>query len=380
MVAEPSHPITAELVVAQATGVGEKTLTLPVVDVGVGITAPEWEHDDYEAKQPRGAAVLVERGAPAGAPAGTDYETRSYKLARAAEAGAKAAILLTGLPAQDPSWAALRTEFMTPRVYAADADDPAAPSLGAVILASAEAEAELRAALTDAPTPELELSVDVQVRSLDDTTVIGRFAGSKHPEQSIVVLASWDAGGFDQPLLEGGGSEANGAGVAVALSLASRLGEWSEAGRRPERSVVFVFTAADSLGMFGTTQYVSTVSDRDGKLVTAVALEGFELDAPEARLTATGTEGGQLEAAIRSAFGDQLRLTEPGPEGAPTQLRTLLAGGLPALGFSRRAEGAVLDEAPVILETAELSDLARETASIFDVVWGLANASASEAD
>lgn len=118
-----------------------------------------------------------------------------------------------------------------------------------------------------------QLEYIAEERWFEDANVIGRIAGGRRPEQAVVLVAHWDAGGLSEPDTEGGGTIANASGLAVMLAVAEASGRWREEGRRPGRSLVFVATAAGTLGHRGATRFLDASGIRPSNIVAVVNLE-----------------------------------------------------------------------------------------------------------
>ena len=81
---------------------------------------------------------------------------------------------------------------------------------------------EIHQALLEAkarPGSTAELQYVVDERWFEDANVIGRIAGGHRPEQAVVLVAHWDAGGLSEPDPDGV-SIANASGLAVLLAVA----------------------------------------------------------------------------------------------------------------------------------------------------------------
>lgn len=370
-------PLDAGLALARAGAVGKYQTIAPLVDAGHGITAPEWSLDDYQNVPARGAAVLVRAGVPAGRDAASDYGGQTYKFDRAARAGAAAALLLTGISQKEPAWEEAVHQFSVPWVALDGVERPKGVALDISGLVSAEAEAQLlagleRAGRVDASRPELLLEVDTYERTLEDPNVIARIAGAEAPEQSVVVVAHWDAGGHGAALPAGGGNEENGTGVALALAIAARAAEWSATGRPPLRSIVFVFTAAGSLGPFGAESHVLRGIPDPRNVAAVIVLDGFDLHSPDAHLVVVGAERTSLEPALAAAFGPRLQREPAGSIYDGTERAVFDAAGLVTLAFTRRDPAEPLQDRPFDAAT-DLLPLASAAHGVLEVVWQIAN-------
>ena len=364
------------VVLAHAGPDGPLVTAAPLVDAGLGITAPEWGHDDYADLAVHDRIVLVGAGVPTDHDPESYYGSIEYKVERARKAGALAAIVLTGLPESEPAWSNAVIEFQQPYVLPlgpSDAIPPAIP-FGIASLEAQTGLAELLQAPDGAESPaELSLSVETTATFTSDPNVIGRFVGEDHPEQSVIVTAHWDSGGHRPPAAQGAGAEDNAAGVAMALAVADRIAQWVEMGRHPRRSIVFVFTAAGSLDDLGTREYIDDGIMISDNVAAAIVLNGFELDAPDARLVSIGAERSSLTNTLNKIFADRLA-SKPAGDAHDSKARADFDdAGIVAVTVTRRSETARISDHAFDPAT-DLGGLAEATDAIFQLVWTLADA------
>lgn len=349
------------------------------LDVGLGITAPEWDHDDYADVDVNDRIVLINAGVPEDRDTTSSYGTIEYKVERARRAGASAAIVMTGLPESEPAWSNVITAFTQPYVQPLAPADRIPPAIPYGI-ASLDAEGLLADLLPRAadgkPPPDnaaLSLSVETTSTFTSDPNVIGRFVGEDHPEQSVIISAHWDAGGHRPPEPQGAGAEDNAAGVAMALAVADRVAQWVEMGRRPRRSIVFVFTAAGSLDDLGTREFIQDGILINDNVAAAIVLNGFELDAPDARLVSIGAERSSLTNTLDQIFADRLA-SKPAGDVHDTKARAAFDdAGIVAVTVTRRSPTARISDRAFDPAT-DLRGMAEATDAIFQLAWSLADA------
>lgn len=355
---------------ARTVDSGPFEVALPLVDVDYGVTAPEWGVDDYAGREITGRAVLARIGVPIGRTEDSSYAGMDYKFERAQRAGARAA--LVSIEGQrGVSFDALARRFAEPRVFAGARGEPLPTSIDVFGILDAAAAEQLREASTVAGTM-VELDVDTEITQWDDANVIGRVAGAQRPEQSVVVVAHWDAGGHAAAAGAGAGAEDNAAGVAIALAMADRAVQWTLAGRRPLRSIVFVLTADGSLGPYGVERYLAGgVADRKN-VAAVIVLSGFDLHDSSAHLVAIGAERSSLDVTLTNAFDGGIARELAGTRFDNPEREALDAAGLVTLALTRRSEAGALIDGPFAAST-NLKALASTTDSIFDLVWQLAD-------
>jgi Zn-dependent M28 family amino/carboxypeptidase len=87
--------------------------------------------------------------------------------------------------------------------------------------------------------------------------VVARLAGSRHPDETVIYGAHWDANGIAAPDAKGdrirNGAIDNATGTATLLEIARAFA----AGPRPERSVMFIAYTAEEKGLLGAEWYAA---------------------------------------------------------------------------------------------------------------------------
>ena len=218
----------------------------PVIFGGYG-TAEELQGRDL-----KGALLLTLSGA-----APNDRQRLELEALQAAGVAAVVNIL----PAET-KWDEARTYWLSREMYSTREG-----SLVEAIMSEAAATALLQAAGSDLATFKMEagspafrakavkaratLSVRTAVRPFDTANIIGKVPGASRPDEAVIILAHWDHLGICRP--EGAedricnGAVDNASGTAILIETARRVA----AGPAPERSVYFVATTAEEIGMFG---------------------------------------------------------------------------------------------------------------------------------
>lgn len=375
------------IVLWRAEGGGTWTVEAPIVDAGWGITAPDLAYDDYSTVNAKGKIVLVRDGVPpdAGFDAGAtaDYGARSYKLERARRVGAVGCLIATGALRSEAAWQSAVEELRAPRIDAGGAGEAKAdPSIELAGVLSAEAEAEVRTWLAAAPAGararEVRLSGTALERTVVDPNVIGRIPGAERPEEVIVVLAHWDAGGTGPVLPEGGAAIDDASGVAALLATARKSTDWVRRGRRPSRSIAFVVTASDTLDLAGTRALLDAGPLRRSQVVAVFALDALSVRSGDASLGAVGLDKSELGGDLRT-IRPGIREVELGQGPHPVLAHELaLAANIPAVTLTRHDASTPRPEGGVDPADSPV-DLADDVRAVFDVVWGLAESARTPA-
>lgn len=246
---------------------------------GYGITAPEYDYDDYAELDVDGKIVLVLRHEPnddcPDSPfAGTEYTRHAYFRTKARNArrhGAVAMVMVT-----DPAYHAGAEDFRTllDLSLSPTAPDrnrkPLARDFLAVHASQRIVESVLRpygytlTSLQDAvdegtapaafPTPGLSARVAVQQlsspRVIPARNVVGLIRGKELPRQYVIVGAHHDHLGRypgDGDTIYNGADD-NASGVAALLEIAQWM---SHRENPPRRSVLFVAFSAEEEGLYG---------------------------------------------------------------------------------------------------------------------------------
>ncbi len=274
-----------ELVATTYRAAGTHRVDAPLVFVGYGVTAPEYQWDDYEGLDVSDKIVVVLVGDP---PVGDDrfggetltyYGRWSYKFERALEAGALGCLVVHEDGPASYGWNVVENSWSRERFHAVDpdADLPDAMAIqGWIDKATAERLAKqtgssLDAWHTEATKPDFEPrdlgarfvgSFVTTERRVSDVNVIGRLPGTRWADQAVVVTAHWDHLGTKSDPKPGEDAVFNGAidnasGIAGMLAVATSLQSRVAAGRPLGRSVLFVATTGEEEGLLGSDYFAS---------------------------------------------------------------------------------------------------------------------------
>ena len=254
----------------------------PIVFLGYGVRAPERNWDDFRGENLRGKIGIVLINDPDfetgqgdfGGKAMTYYGRWTYKYEEGARQGLAGVLVVHENAPASYGWATVKnsnTNTMFDIVRANPAEvhpllegwiqrDEAVRLFSA---AGQDFEALKRRAQTREFRPvalanaTFSASFQVKQQTIRSRNVLGRLAGTTHPDETILYGAHWDHLGIGAPDARGdsiyNGAVDNGTGIAALLELA-RI---SAAGPRPQRSLVFAFWAAEEKGLLGSEYYAS---------------------------------------------------------------------------------------------------------------------------
>lgn len=273
--AELSPP--GDVVLASPAGRARVRLAdTPVVFAGYGITAPEWDWDDYAGADVSGKLVFVLWGEPdreredffRGRPA-TRYAMRDYKAREALARGAAGLVFIHEPEVAGYPWGVLSDVGLKPRYELADSDELlplqafiSKPSMDAVLFAAGADYDTLKSQAGEdgfrARELPLHASLDLasEVKRFVSHNVVAVIPGTRKPAEWVVYTAHWDHVGVnpaleDDPVFNGALDNATGTAALLVLARA-----YAGLESPPERGIVFLATTAEEQGLLGAHHYV----------------------------------------------------------------------------------------------------------------------------
>ncbi len=265
----------------------------PMVFVGYGIVAPEFDYNDYSDVDMRGKVAVFLAGEPASDDpdyfAGRDptvYSAVESKVRIALSRGAVASVLV---PGGGVEWARLQREYAFEHLSLA----ASVPSHLAILLHPAGAETlfdealfdfdqvlsmERRQVLRSFHLPaSLSFEGSFHVRSFLAANVVGRIpgSGSKLARESVVVSAHYDHLGLGPPIAGDAiynGVIDNAIGCAALLELARVV---ATAPQRPRRSIIVLFTTAEEEGNLGARYFLDHPPVPLSSIIANINIDGL---------------------------------------------------------------------------------------------------------
>jgi Zn-dependent M28 family amino/carboxypeptidase len=310
----------------------------PLVFVGYGIVAPEYEWDDYAAADIKGKTAVILINDPGFATndpklfrgrAMTYHGRWTYKFEEAARQGAAGALIIHETEPAAYGWNVVSTSWVGPQLDMASADgnagrvaiegwisNEAATSL--FQLAGQDLTA-LKAAATQrgfkAVPLDVRASVTVRnsIRRSNSSNVIGILPGSKRPDEYLIYTAHWDHFGILQD--KTGDAIMNGAidnatGVAGIITLARAF---AHAAEKPERSVVFFAVTGEESGLLGSAYYADNPIYPLARTAAVINLDALYAGGPARDIVVVGSGNSDLEDYLRKAAKQQDRVISPEP-------------------------------------------------------------------
>jgi Zn-dependent M28 family amino/carboxypeptidase len=309
----------------------------PLVFVGYGVVAPEYQWNDYAGVDMKGktAVILVnDPGWDGDDPnlfkglAMTYYGRWVYKYEEAMRQGAAAALIVhEERPAAYP-WDTVIASNAGPKLDMDSADG----NLGRValegwitrdaavgLLADAgQSYDELKKAASKRGFKAVPLAatmsggVNNAIRRGKSANVIGYLPGRKRAGEYIVYSAHWDhlgkAFGRSGDLISNG-AEDNATGVAGMLAIAESFAH----GRRPERSVVFVGLTLEESGLLGSAWYAANPPFPLAQTVANINIDELNFGPRTRDVIVIGSGASELDDYIAGAARIQGRYLAPDP-------------------------------------------------------------------
>jgi Zn-dependent M28 family amino/carboxypeptidase len=249
--------------------------------VGHGISAPEYQWDDFKGEDITGKVVLVVTNEPPSTdpkffdgPALTYYGRWAYKYEEALRRGARACIIIHTTPTASYGWNVVRNSWGTeapfvklpPGAKALAMQGWITQEAGEKLLALAGKNFDdLLAAADRADFKPVKLGIEIRghlpakIRELETRNVAAMFPGSdpKLKDEYIIYSAHWDHLGIG-PAVDGdtiyNGAIDNATGCAILLELARA---WGGLPQKPRRSVLFLAVTAEEGLMKGSEYYAA---------------------------------------------------------------------------------------------------------------------------
>jgi Zn-dependent M28 family amino/carboxypeptidase len=264
-----------DFVATDQTHSAKSVIDAPIVYVGYGISAPEYNWDDYKGADVKGKVLLMLVNEPPSddpnffkGRALTYYGRWTYKFEEAARRGAVAAILIHKSEMASYGWEVVRNSWGGETSLLQEDSGPKLKSAGWIQLEVARrlaqsAGMDLNAMLADANSRSfkpvelgvrLKETIVTKVRSFASRNVVGKVEGADPvlKNQAVLYTAHYDHLGIHRG--EGGDNIYNGAadnatGCGILLELART---YASAAKKPARSVLFAAVTAEEQGLLGS--------------------------------------------------------------------------------------------------------------------------------
>jgi Zn-dependent M28 family amino/carboxypeptidase len=358
----------------------------PMVFVGYGVEAPERGWDDFKGFDLHGkvAVFLVNdpdfEAAPNEPVAGkfggramTYYGRWTYKFEEAARRGATGALLVHETEAAGYGWnVAANSVGGTYDIVRSGGQPPpvlmqAWISREAAVGLFAKAGLDFDALKRRARNPDFKpvelgdarFSIDMPVASerVESRNVLAKLPGTKHPDETILFAAHWDAYGVGAPDSEGKtirpGANDDGLGIAGVLELARAFAR----APRTERTLLFAAWTGEERGLLGSETFGVHPIYPPAKMVADMTIDILQTAGASRDVVLVGAGQNALEDDLARAAAAQGRTVTPDakPErglfyradhfslakrGVPTLLLMGIGGGADLVSGGRAAGDA----------------------------------------
>jgi Zn-dependent M28 family amino/carboxypeptidase len=310
----------------------------PLVFVGYGIVAPEYDWNDYAAADIKGKTAVILINDPGFATNDpklfrgremTYHGRWTYKFEEAARQGAAGAIIIHETEPAAYGWNVVTTSWTGPQLDLASADGNAGriaiegwisnEAAQSLFKLAGQDFATLKAAAAKRDFKAVPLGVQASVtvrnaiRRSNSSNVIGILPGSKRPDEYLIYTAHWDHFGHaaDKP----GDAIFNGAidnatGVAGIMTLARAF---AHASTPPERSIVFLAVTGEESGLLGSAYYAENPIFPLARTAAVINLDALYAGGPARDIVVVGSGNSDLEDYLRKAAKQQDRVMSPEP-------------------------------------------------------------------
>jgi Zn-dependent M28 family amino/carboxypeptidase len=306
-----------------------------IVFVGYGITAPEFQWDDYKGADLKGKVLLMMNNDPEDDPGIFAGRTRlyygrwDYKYDQAARQGAAGAIMIHTVPSAGYKWQVVQTSWAGEQFSLPADGRPALPvkawtteeasrriaQLGGHDLDALRASAQKR---DFRPVPlgvTVSLALKSSVERRPSANVIGRIPGSDPAlaSQAVLYTAHHDhlgtktgARASDDAIYNG--ALDNASGVATLLAVAQAVKALPQA---PRRTLLFAAVAAEESGLLGSEYLARHPPVPAGRLAANINIDGMNIWGRTRDVVAIGLGKSSLDDWVRALAAAQNRVVVP---------------------------------------------------------------------
>lgn len=317
--------------------------TSPTIDLkneelifaGFGITAPEFNHDDYAGLDVKDKIVVVLINDPGyydrqqfKGKTMTYYGRWTYKYDEAARHGAKGCLIIHDTGPAAYGFGVVQNSWRATKLYldSRGHESYKCAMEGWLTLPAAEQllqasgtnyktllSSALQANFKAQPLPlKLSTSLVVSATYKQSHNLIAIIPGSKKPDECVIYSAHWDHLGIGKPDAKGdtiyNGAVDNASGTAALLELA-RVFKQSKI--KPARSIVFLSVTAEEQGLWGSAWYAENPVFAKEKTVADINMDMFYPYGKTKDIGLVGYGQSELEDYLQQAAKAQGRYIAP---------------------------------------------------------------------
>ena len=311
----------------------------PLVFVGYGVVAPEYDWNDYEGVNVQGRTVVILVNDPGFATqdealfngnAMTYYGRWTYKYEEAARQGAAGVIIIHETEPAGYPWEVVESSWTGPQFdLVAEDNNMSRVAVEGWITHDAAHEVFEQAGMdfdelkAQAATREFQAvpmglrastSLTNEVTHSTSRNVLAVLPGTDRADEYIVYMAHWDHLGKNAAIEGDGiynGAFDNATGVAGLLELAQAFASLEQ---RPARSILFLAVTAEEKGLLGSAYYAANPVYPRNKTVAAINMDGLNTDGPMNDITVIGYGASELDDYLETAATAQGRVIRADPE------------------------------------------------------------------
>ncbi|WP_153914327.1 M28 family metallopeptidase [Shewanella sp. TC10] len=307
----------------------------PLVFVGYGVNAPEYQWNDYDGLDMKGKIAVIMVNDPGFAHPESDkfngkamtyYGRWSYKFEEASRQGALGAIIIHDTAPASYPWSVVENSWTGAQqdlVFSKEIQDKRIAVEGWMTLESATAIFKkagfelpnLMARASDsAISLDLNQTADIAFTSkaeyADSYNVVATLPGTDAKAEHILFTAHWDHLGID--LTKDGDNIYNGAldnasGTAGILEIARQFAKQAEQGNGLKRSLTFIATTGEEQGLLGSRYYAANPIYPIDKTVAVFNLDSTNVYGKTQDYTIVGKGQSELEEYLISVASTQNR-------------------------------------------------------------------------
>jgi hypothetical protein len=360
-------------------------LEAPLVFVGQGVTAPEFEHDDFRGLDVRGKVVVVLGGAPERFPNDERayYSSGIVKSAGFVERGAVGVITLGDPERESKSpWARGARNWLVPAMRLRGPDGKAVDSFPEITATAAMGAHVAERLFAGAPMPAEEvfarlergelvgfelpwrvrMAGQTRQQQVDSVNVVGRLPGSdpQLAQEHVVLTAHLDHVGIGAPV-DGdniyNGAFDNALGSAILMEAARQ----AMTAPRPKRSQLFIALTAEEKGLLGAEYFARWPTVAKEGLIANVNMDMPVMLTDLRDVIPIGVENSSLAPIVKQAaaeLGIELS-ADPKPEDVVfvrSDQYAFIRQGIPAVYM----DGGVVARDPAVDALGQLDTFLRE--------------------
>lgn len=306
-----------------------------LVFVGYGITAPEYDWDDFKGVDLSGKILVMMNNDPSDDPELFAGRTRlyygrwDYKYASAARQGAAGAIIIHTTPSAGYPFQVVQTSWSGEEFELGDSEGPRLQMRGWVSDEAARRITELAGKDLDAlreaaqsrdfrPVPlgaTMSLQLRAKVRRQQTANVIGVLPGSDPQlrDQYVVVMAHHDHLGMSATRDASGDNIYNGAidNASGTAGLLAMLDAFTQLPKAPRRSILFCAVGAEEQGLLGSKYFAANPTVPAGAMAAVVNIDGLSILGRSYDVNVIGLGKSSLDAIVKEVAATQDRIVTP---------------------------------------------------------------------